>query len=234
LSPPPIKVDVSIVHHSVTIEHPLALSVDLLQDTLSAAGFDIARDTLISGVTTFLTGKRDKHVQQCSLCQEEASTSPQNEELQSLWKNAIPPSDIIFPDDGSPHKELPESPEFILEPALGLDDTPHRITLSVGGMTCSSCVTTITEMLSQLPGVFEVVVNLLSNSATLVVEKKHFISSVIETIDDCGFEAEVINAEPVTASPSEATASGPRTISIRVDGMFCQQVIYINFPNRHG
>ncbi|KIJ20002.1 hypothetical protein PAXINDRAFT_126360, partial [Paxillus involutus ATCC 200175] len=92
-------------------------------------------------------------------------------------------------------------------------------------MTCSSCVTTITEMLSQLPGVFEVVVNLLSNSATLVVEKKHFISSVIETIDDCGFEAEVINAEPVTASPSEATASGPRTISIRVDGMHCPEKI---------
>ncbi|KIJ11796.1 hypothetical protein PAXINDRAFT_43583, partial [Paxillus involutus ATCC 200175] len=66
------------------------------------------------------------------------------------------------------------------------------ITLSVGGMTCSSCVATITEMLSQLPGVFEVVVNLLSNSATLVVEKKSLISSVTETIDDCGFEAEVI------------------------------------------
>ncbi|KAF8837675.1 heavy metal translocatin [Paxillus ammoniavirescens] len=232
LSPPPIKLDISIVYHSVTIEHPLALSTDLLQDTLDDAGFDIAGDTLqttnqrrIPCLTTFLTGKQDKHTRQCSLCREEASTSPQNEASSSLWKNAplqFRPTDVIFPDDGSLHKELPESPKFILGPTPGLDDTPHIITLSVGGMTCSSCVATITEMLSQLPGVFEVVVNLLSNSATLIVEKKSLISSVTETIDDCGFEAEVINVEPLTASPGTVTASGPRTVSIRVDGMFCQ------------
>ncbi|KIJ11800.1 hypothetical protein PAXINDRAFT_15377 [Paxillus involutus ATCC 200175] len=238
LSPPPIKVDVCIIYHSVAIEHPLALSTDLLQDTLDAAGFDLADETIqatnqrrISGLTTFLTRKRDKHIQQCVRCQEEASTSPQDEALPSLWKNAAsqsPPTDAIFPDGASLHKKVAEAPEIILEPAPVVDDTPHRITLSVGGMTCSSCVATITEALSQLPGVFEVVVNLLSNSVTVVVEKKNLISSVTETIDDCGFEVEVINAEPLTASPIAVAASGPRTVSIRVDDMFCPQVTLIS------
>ncbi|KIK79870.1 hypothetical protein PAXRUDRAFT_833891 [Paxillus rubicundulus Ve08.2h10] len=228
LSPPPIKVDVSIIYHSVMIEHPHELSTDILRDTLSAAGFDVADDTLqttnqrrISGITTFITRKRDKHIQQSSLCQEEASTAPQHEALPSLWKNAPPQFSLTDADDGSLHKELAGSPQLILEPAPDLDDTPHRITLSVEGMTCSSCVATVTGMVSQLPGVSEVVVNLLSNSATLVVEKKRLISSVTETIDDCGFATELIDAEPLTASPSVLTASGPRTISIRVDGMFC-------------
>ncbi|KAF9221949.1 heavy metal translocatin [Gyrodon lividus] len=233
LSPPPIKVDVSIVSHSVTVDHPLALSIDVLLHTLDDAGFDIARDTVqptnqarLSGVTTFLTGKRNKHFQQCSLCQEEASTSPPNATSKYLWQNAGSQStatrDNSLAND-APYKESQESPEILFAAlAPNLDDTPHRITLSVGGMTCSSCTATITEMVSQLPGVFEVVVNLLSNSATVIVEKKHLISSVTETIDDCGFEAELITAEPLIASPSEVTATGPRTISIHVDGMFCQ------------
>ncbi|KAF9247029.1 heavy metal translocatin [Melanogaster broomeanus] len=208
LTPPPIQVDVSIVHHSVTAEHSPSLSIDVIHAALDDAGFDIAQETVqsnqrrSSAITTFLTGKRNKHIQQCSLCQEEHLTSPPNATSDSLRRNASSQSPVTDASD--------------------LDDTPHRLTLSVGGMTCSSCVATITDMVSQLPGVVEIVVNLLSNSATVVVEKKHLISSVTETIDDCGFEVEVIKAEPLTASASEATATGYRAISIRVDGMFCQ------------
>ncbi|EGN93061.1 hypothetical protein SERLA73DRAFT_127002 [Serpula lacrymans var. lacrymans S7.3] len=90
-------------------------------------------------------------------------------------------------------------------------------------MTCSSCSGTITEMVSQLSGVSEVTVNLLGNSASVVVDCKETINLVTETIDDCGFEGEVIKVEPVSHADNEdEVTDGSRTISLRVDGMFCQ------------
>ncbi|KIJ70588.1 hypothetical protein HYDPIDRAFT_122600 [Hydnomerulius pinastri MD-312] len=229
LKPVPTKVDVSIVLQSVTVKHPVGLSLEVMQATLDDAGFDISLEPVepvpprrLSGVGGILSGKWGKHVQQCSSCQEEASTSHLNGARENAGPRS-PPSDDNSPDGHSMEKELPELQEDTPEAlACDLYDVPHRLTLSVGGMTCSSCAGTITEMVSQLPGVSEVVVSLLSNSATLVVEKKDLIPTVTETIEDCGFEGEVVKAEPITSSGSEATAAGPRTISLRVDGMFCQ------------
>ncbi|KAG6378567.1 HAD-like domain-containing protein [Boletus reticuloceps] len=99
---------------------------------------------------------------------------------------------------------------------------PHRVTLSVSGMSCSSCVNTITDMLSPLPGVSDVVVSLLTNSATLRIDNIALLSSVTDTLDDCGFEAEVVSAEPILpSSPSSHPAT--RTLSLRVDGMHCRR-----------
>lgn len=104
-----------------------------------------------------------------------------------------------------------------------VDNIPHLITLSIGGMTCSSCSGTITEMVSQLPGISEVVVNLLNNSATVVVARRDLVGSVTETIEDCGFEVDLINVEPlVSSTPHSDTTLGPRNLLIRVDGMYCQ------------
>ncbi|KAG2056447.1 heavy metal translocatin [Suillus hirtellus] len=88
-------------------------------------------------------------------------------------------------------------------------------------MTCSACPRTITEMVSQLPGISEVVVSLLNHSATVVVARRDLVGSVTETIDDCGYEVDVVKVEPLIPSASES-ATGPRTLSLRVDGMYCQ------------
>jgi Cu+-exporting ATPase len=103
-------------------------------------------------------------------------------------------------------------------------------------MSCSSCVATITDMLSRLPGVSDVVVSLLTNSATLHLESMFLLSSVTDTIDDCGFQVELISADPIQP-PTPAASS--RTISLRVDGMHCQYVplvsarILSRIPIRH-
>ncbi|KAH7887758.1 heavy metal translocatin [Phlebopus sp. FC_14] len=232
LTPPPTMVDVSVVNQSVTVEHPPGLSVDVLQATLDEAGFDISpasddavelsRLHRISGVSSFLSRKRKKHVQQCSLCQEEASSShqPRVSKSSPVYSDLHPTATLDSPNDNSTADKGTESLNITAEPPQA--DRPHRLTLSVGGMTCASCAGTITERVSQLPGISDVVVTLLSNSATVVVEKKDMIPSVLAAIDDCGFEVEIINAEPLSAPASEATAAGPRSVSLKVDGMFCQ------------
>jgi heavy metal translocating P-type ATPase len=91
-------------------------------------------------------------------------------------------------------------------------------------MTCSSCSGTITEIVSQLPGISKVAVSLLSNSATVVVARKDLVGSVTKSIDDCGFEVDVIKIEPLVplTSTNNGTTTGPRKLSLRVNGMYCQ------------
>jgi len=198
---------------------------------LEDAGFDISdpdhgpsQETLMAGMNTILSDKRRKHIKQCLSCHEEGTLGDTVPLL--LQNNVGSPSsnnvcrstlDGSVGDPGALHLSLGPLHD------VSADDVPHFITLSVGGMTCSSCSGTITEMVSQLPGISEVVVNLLNNSATVVVARRDLIGSVTETIEDCGFEVDVINVEPLVSSTTHSdTTTGPRNLLIRVDGMYCQ------------
>ena len=196
LSPPPVKVDISIAHQSVTVWHDFTTSTDTIQSLLEDAGFDVSglnhsafERVLSQRIPDTGAIPRRKHIQQCTMCQEA----------------------VTLDDALSPQKFPP-------------DDGPHRITLSIGGMTCSSCPATITEMVSQLPGISEVVVNLLNHCATVVVARRELVGSVTETVDDCGYEVEVVNVEPFgpSTSNSNATTTAPRNLLLCVNGMYSQ------------
>ncbi|KAI9447985.1 heavy metal translocatin [Lactarius indigo] len=103
-------------------------------------------------------------------------------------------------------------------------DGPLHISLSIGGMTCASCSSTVTRLLSELGGVTDVSVNLMGNSATLVVESKKLIPEVQDVIESAGYEVTVVNVEPVQAIPdTPGTSWGRRTVALRIEGMFCDQ-----------
>ncbi|KAG2156041.1 heavy metal translocatin [Suillus clintonianus] len=237
LSPPPTSVDASIVHQTVTVGHAFPIQRHTIQSMLEDAGFDVSDPDSTSsdhrlsqatcGMSTMLSGKRRKHIQHCSLCQEAAATSLDDTVLPHLPKAGSLSYDS--PTDCSTLDGSGKDPESSLSPShkvqVGADrDVPHLVTLSVGGMTCSSCSGTITEMVSLLPGISEVVVSLLNNSATVIVARKDLVGSVTETIDACGFEVDVIKIEPlIPLTPaSDAITTGPRKLSLRVDGMYCQ------------
>jgi Cu+-exporting ATPase len=50
---------------------------------------------------------------------------------------------------------------------LGYDVPPEKLTLSIGGMSCASCVATIEKALSAMPGVLRASVNLATERATV-------------------------------------------------------------------
>ncbi|KAG1754023.1 heavy metal translocatin [Suillus paluster] len=235
MSPPPTRVDVSIVHQSVTVEHALTIPRDIIKSVLEDAGFEISdpdpaasehrQSQRMSGMSTMLSGQRRKHIQQCLFCQEARAIALDDNvspllrgNIGGLSSNSVSPTDCSTPE--GPEKD--SSPSSYHE--VGLDDVPHRVTLSVGGMTCASCPSTITEMVSQLPGISELVVSLLNHSATVVVARRDLVGSVTETIDDCGYEVDIIKIEPLVPSTSESNAAttGFRNISLLVEGMYCQ------------
>ncbi|KAI0278858.1 hypothetical protein BGY98DRAFT_1089401 [Russula aff. rugulosa BPL654] len=101
-------------------------------------------------------------------------------------------------------------------------DGPLRLTLSVGGMTCAACSSTVTQLLSDEEGVTDVSVNLMGNSATLVVKSKELIAVVEEVIESAGYETSVVAVEPLQVTPvAMEVVHGQRTVALRIEGMFC-------------
>jgi heavy metal translocating P-type ATPase len=92
--------------------------------------------------------------------------------------------------------------------------------IAITGMTCGSCVGGVTRGLEELPFIHDVSVNLLSHSGRVEFEGRDNIGNIIEKIEDLGYDAIVTSISPVTHNPEKSTVQ-TRTISIRVDGMFC-------------
>ena len=235
--PSPTSIQVSIVSQSVTVHHPKELSSAVVQSALGDAGFDVltnpspsedhGTDSISGALSEFLANKRKKHVQQCSLCREEELHSDFDSKL-SLDRHVS--SDVFRSDANISRLDVAEerSVDMVVETDRRLSIAssigtpgPFRVTLSVDGMTCSSCSGTITKTISDLQGVSEVAVSLLSKSATVIVDHKKLAEVVAGAIEDCGFLAEVLNVAPLDALSQDST-SGPRTVALRIDGMFCQ------------
>ncbi|RMJ25507.1 Heavy-metal-associated domain-containing protein [Aspergillus sp. HF37] len=91
--------------------------------------------------------------------------------------------------------------------------------LAIGGMTCGSCVGTVTSALEQLPFVTEASVNLMSSSARVEYKAQDNIGAIIEKVEDLGYDASLSSVQPLAASDDGTSTT--RTLLIRVDGMFC-------------
>ncbi|EEP82392.1 conserved hypothetical protein [Uncinocarpus reesii 1704] len=93
--------------------------------------------------------------------------------------------------------------------------------LSISGITCGSCVGTITRGVKAFSFVTDAVIDLLGHSGRVEFESETNLPQILKSIEDLGYDATVIDCKPVAGT--EATDSGPkpRTIWIKVDGMFC-------------
>jgi Cu+-exporting ATPase len=79
-------------------------------------------------------------------------------------------------------------------------------------------------MVSEIAGVTSVTISLLERSATVIIQQESLVDAVREGIEDCGFEAQVVSVEALGAVDSLQVTQTTRTVSLRVDGMFCQYV----------
>ncbi|KAH7869110.1 E1-E2 ATPase-domain-containing protein [Lentinula edodes] len=146
---------------------------------------------------SLLPGKNTKYIQNCRLCQEEESGQ-----------------------EKSSHHLLPGAPPAELSSTQDIGG-PFKVTLSIAGMTCASCSNTITNTAKDLPGVIDLVVSLLDHSASAVVESEDVARELTSVIDDCGFEATVMNIQSIKKLVTSSTETN-RTVSLKVDGMHCQ------------
>lgn len=90
---------------------------------------------------------------------------------------------------------------------------------SIEGITCSSCVGTVTEALRNLSWVQNAEVNLVTNSAMVVLKGKSHRDLVPTAIENAGYGASLNDLVPV--STEAKVHSERRMLSIKIDGMHC-------------
>ena len=94
------------------------------------------------------------------------------------------------------------------------------VSLAVGGMTCVACVRAITDAVSELEGVSDVVVNQLGKSASAIVASPDLIPSVVTLIEDIGYECTVISVKPTSeASSATKRLSNQRSVALQLTGL---------------
>ncbi|KAJ1916330.1 Cu(2+)-transporting P-type ATPase [Tieghemiomyces parasiticus] len=93
-------------------------------------------------------------------------------------------------------------------------------TLNVQGMTCQSCVQAVDRALSALPGVKSVRVALTAPQAVVETGESTTLTAaaVQETIEKCGFDAQLVPAQLVTSTT-------PAFVTLAVAGMTCQSCV---------
>ncbi|OSX60168.1 hypothetical protein POSPLADRAFT_1147688 [Postia placenta MAD-698-R-SB12] len=231
---------------TVTVKHSPELTPFDIKSTIDAAGFDIvATPTGVEQCTplsihsftripALLTGRSQKHFQHAvthalselpgvsdavvNLLGHSATAKVARAELVPTLVETI--EDIGYEAEVVTVQPLRPTPTTRHASRAEIDGA-HRLTVSVGGMTCASCSNTVTDIMSALSGVSDVVVNLLGGSATAVIERKDLSPQVVEAIEDAGYEAEVISVEPLDQPDGDEEEVGPRTVSLRIEGMFC-------------
>ncbi|XP_058392217.1 copper-transporting ATPase 1 isoform X3 [Diceros bicornis minor] len=87
-----------------------------------------------------------------------------------------------------------ECKEIKMDPSVGV----NSITISVEGMTCSSCVWTIEQQIGKLNGVHHIKVSLEEKNATIIYDPKLQTPKTLqEAIDDMGFDTILHNPNPI-------------------------------------
>ncbi|KAI8918974.1 hypothetical protein DFJ77DRAFT_452631 [Powellomyces hirtus] len=107
------------------------------------------------------------------------------------------------------------------EASVVKDQLKGHVVVTVKGMTCQSCVKTVTGALKAVAGVQNAIVNLGSETATVEFDSKTLsTSTILKAIEDCGFDASI----PSLTKPSAMVPSVTH-FDISVIGMTCQSCV---------
>lgn len=209
-------VDTSIDRKCVKIIHEPALQLPALQHSLLDAGFNIRLE--YSGASKdamneshhdaeVLHGKSGAHKQICHLCSEDdlQDEAPDRREL----------------DVGGPTSA-------ILANDLATASDRYKLTLAIGGMTCASCSRTITEAVACIPGVHEVSINFIENSGACVLDADKLAQLVRDTIDDCGYDVQIVSVGLESSNMSPPVKTSIRTVAFKVDGILSPSVYFFD------
>lgn len=176
-------------------------------------------------------GKRQRHVEQCVECQAELQQKSSLDEVPlrnttpSLSPSAEWKSDYYTDArDRSSHNGSLDTPSAIEEKLVVVEPSSSIKTfqaeLSIVGMTCASCVGSITRALEDHPWVRTVNVSLLTNSATVTFEGEHRAKDLVKVIEGAGYDATVEQVDEIQLK-SKTLASDTWQVVYAVEGMTC-------------
>ncbi|KAI9650761.1 hypothetical protein NHQ30_000787 [Ciborinia camelliae] len=167
----------------------------------------------------------DRHLENCEICRREAAAG-ENVSKKLGQSNILQPGPSHASgsnsngNDGTANKRMSDDGKTN---ALVIIDSisaqTFRASLAIGGMTCAACANNIVVGLKKKSWVKDVVVNLISNSATVDFDNENYTSQIVEEIEDLGYDAALDSV--VDLKPELQKQKVLRTVEIMVDGMYC-------------
>ncbi|KAK8858686.1 hypothetical protein IAR55_002915 [Kwoniella newhampshirensis] len=157
--------------------------------------------------------RRQKHLEHCEECKERerrASNTNYDGAEASLVSDAAPPA-------SSAQQSLPAA----LRVGISPDDRILKTTLSIEGMTCASCTSSITSALKSDSSVIETSINLLGSSGVVRHQASLAPEDLVSMIEDMGFDAQVMSSGPEIHVAETREASKIFKSVFAISGMTC-------------
>ncbi|PCG88645.1 ATPase, P-type, K/Mg/Cd/Cu/Zn/Na/Ca/Na/H-transporter [Penicillium occitanis (nom. inval.)] len=267
LDPKPVSISHSIVNHTVTVRHSTLLKVEAIAAAIETTGYDVhsvVRDPLFTDPIALIDGEngeaqdlakrfvdraferwisggddpqelrreRKRHMENCDLCRAKESGFD-SESIGRLENISTTSEKTAVPDTESVQQDLP---------VVVVDASPsvelYEISLSIEGMSCSSCVGKITESFKSRPWVKSVDVNLLTHSASLVVYGEQHVEDITGTINHLGYGSNIERIEKKRNSQDLARQQAVKDVwkaSYAIGGLTCSSCVsgITNAVNKH-
>jgi P-type Cu+ transporter len=239
-----VNVTISIVSHEIRIKHHKVETASAAIHELGNAAFEIQHVTTtdVSGkVVThhetsnnsqrpplytwpvFMSRAQRKHIENCKACRTKTANQPRKAKLWAAVRRRDTLIDVEKQDslktlvDGTAPKASDE--ELKKRPP---EEETHVASLSIGGMTCASCISTITKALEGMDFVSNISINLMGNSGTVIFYgPKENIDKILESIEDAGYEASVDEINEIRSGDSSKPIPSRLMASLSIDGMTC-------------
>ncbi|THW67728.1 heavy metal translocatin [Aureobasidium pullulans] len=165
--------------------------------------------------------KRKRHVEQCAQCLKELRSLGSSEALMDKAQPFSDASDIergvsISTEEGDAAKDTEK-----LGSVTTATPELFRATFSIDGMTCSACVTNVSQAISQHSFAQDINVNLLSNSATVTFSGRDNDKVILESIDDAGYDISLNEIEKLGNKQKQSPDEHTWKATFSVTGMTC-------------
>ncbi|QIX00152.1 hypothetical protein AMS68_005669 [Peltaster fructicola] len=239
-----LSISTSTVTQTVTVRHRSDLEAAVLAKALYDAGFDVQSMWEQHGnqrISTFASsmlnprqgGNRATsafaefscgllqnpaqrrahdaaHSAYCEQCAAEESPPRDDDQARLTQQNDTPVSY-----DGKDVPQISIVATELLEPLK------YKVVIAIHGMTCSSCVGRVAEVLGAKSYVEEVSVSLIGHNATLRIRDADKAPELVEEIEDIGYDATLDSCEALQEECLREMST-VKTMTIKIDGLHCQ------------
>ncbi|PIA89550.1 Copper-transporting P-type ATPase, partial [Cercospora beticola] len=228
LKPAPVIRCISIVNHIVTVDHSCQILVTTIRDLLRSNGYDVFGIILDSASNEHIHKPSQLGI---SLAQAVQQWDPERKE--EVHDNTrlmhLANCQMCAAHQGSV-KWKNSSLSVVVS---GSEDAPKDFSalISIDGMTCSACVSTVTNALQAIPAVRRADVSLVSRSATVSFrsnEAETTTKELLGALEDAGYDVQLVELKAIEQRTVKAVASDSesatvRTVNLEVYGMHCPQ-----------
>jgi heavy metal translocating P-type ATPase len=193
--PSPTIENVSIVNHIVTVVHHRDVKAATMTTMLTNAGYEVF-DVVFDPTSTESRRSSDSSITKVE----------DLDDAVRRWKPSRQSSvDTLVRSRHGHHCQMCaaagtneghwDSPDSVTVLDSVSNPSQYQLTISIDGMTCSSCVGHVTSALENVSGVISANVALVSHSAEIrfsADDKDSFAKTLITAVEDAGYDAEMI------------------------------------------